>query len=72
MQLLRTKRIVLQGEVADPANPPPGYYFNPRCAYAADECRNSTLPQREIALGHFASCHRAQELTRRGVVSAGA
>jgi peptide/nickel transport system ATP-binding protein len=69
---LRSERIVLQGEVADPANPPPGCYFNPRCAYAADECRSSTPPQREIAPGHFVSCHRAQELTLRGVVSAGA
>jgi peptide/nickel transport system ATP-binding protein len=67
---LRSERIVLQGEVADPANPPPGCYFNPRCAYATDECRSQTPRQREIAPEHFVSCHRAEDLTLRGVVTA--
>jgi peptide/nickel transport system ATP-binding protein len=64
---LRSERIVLQGEVADPANPPPGCYFNPRCAYAADRCRAEIPEQRELSPGHFVSCHRADELTLRGV-----
>jgi peptide/nickel transport system ATP-binding protein len=64
---LRSERIVLQGEVADPANPPPGCYFNPRCAYATDECRSRTPEQREIVPGHFVSCHRAGELELKGV-----
>ncbi|MDR1317205.1 MAG: dipeptide ABC transporter ATP-binding protein [Spirochaetales bacterium] len=68
---LRSERIVLQGEVADPANPPPGCYFNPRCAYAVDACRSQTPQQREASPGHFVSCHRAEELRLRGVVTAG-
>jgi peptide/nickel transport system ATP-binding protein len=64
---LRSERIVLQGEVADPANPPPGCSFNPRCAYATELCRSGIPEQRELSPGHFVSCHRAEELTLRGV-----
>jgi peptide/nickel transport system ATP-binding protein len=66
---LRSERIVLQGEVADPANPPPGCYFHPRCQYATDICREKTPAQEEITPRHFVSCHRAKELTLRGVVA---
>jgi peptide/nickel transport system ATP-binding protein len=67
---LRTERIVLQGEVADPANPPSGCYFHPRCGYAVDKCREIRPEQQEIAPNHFVSCHRAAELSLRGVVRA--
>ncbi len=65
---LRSQRIVLQGNVADPANPPSGCYFHPRCRYAADICRTATPALAEIAPGHFVSCHRAAELKLAGVV----
>ena len=64
---LRRKRIVLQGEVANPAAPPAGCYFHPRCPYAIDICRTETPTWREHAPGHFAACHRADELTLAGV-----
>ncbi len=64
---LRARRIVLEGEVADPANPPPGCYFHPRCPYAAPVCRTETPGLEEVQPGHFVSCHRARELTLRGV-----
>jgi peptide/nickel transport system ATP-binding protein len=64
---LRSKRIVVQGEVANPAAPPSGCYFHPRCPYAVDVCRNETPAWREIARGHFVGCHRADELTLVGV-----
>jgi peptide/nickel transport system ATP-binding protein len=64
---LRSQRIVLQGDVADPANPPPGCYFNPRCRYAVDICRAVTPKLEEITPGHFVSCHRAREITLKGV-----
>ena len=60
---VRRDRVVLQGEVANPANPPAGCYFNPRCEYATDICRSETPQLREIAPGHYASCHRAEELS---------
>jgi peptide/nickel transport system ATP-binding protein len=64
---LRAQRIVLEGDVADPANPPTGCYFHPRCRYAQDVCRGETPRLEEIAPDHFVSCHRARELTLRGV-----
>jgi peptide/nickel transport system ATP-binding protein len=65
---LRSERIVLEGEVADPANPPTGCYFHPRCRYATEICRTETPVQEEISPRHFVSCHRAHEISLRGVV----
>ena len=65
---VRRNRVVLQGEVANPANPPTGCYFNPRCEYATDICRSETPQLREIAPNHYASCHRAEELGLAGAI----
>jgi peptide/nickel transport system ATP-binding protein len=59
----------LPGEVPSPANPPPGCTFHPRCAYAVDRCRVEPPPLRECAPGHLVSCHRAEELTLKGIVT---
>ncbi len=64
---LRAQRVVLQGEVANPANPPSGCYFHPRCQYAIDICKIKTPAWEEVAPGHFVSCHRARELQLIGV-----
>jgi peptide/nickel transport system ATP-binding protein len=64
---LRSDRIVLQGEVADPANTPTGCHFHPRCQYAQTVCREKSPVLEEIAPNHFVSCHRARELSLRGV-----
>jgi peptide/nickel transport system ATP-binding protein len=63
----RARRIVLQGEVANPAAPPSGCYFHPRCPHAIDVCKTQTPAWQEVSPGHFASCHRAQELQLAGV-----
>ncbi len=63
----RSERVVLQGEVANPANPPSGCYFHPRCAYAVDVCKTDLPQLEEISPGRFVSCHRAQELELKGV-----
>lgn len=63
----RQKRIVLTGEVANPANPPSGCYFHPRCLYAQDICRIESPRLEEASAGHFVSCHRAWELPLVGV-----
>jgi peptide/nickel transport system ATP-binding protein len=62
------KRILLPGEVADPANPPPGCYFHPRCRYAKEICEVEEPPLREISEEHFVSCHFAEELSLVGVL----
>jgi peptide/nickel transport system ATP-binding protein len=63
----RRRRIVLQGEVANPAAPPTGCYFHPRCPHAIDPCRTQTPPWEELSPGHFVSCHRARDLHLEGV-----
>ena len=67
----RTKsdRIVLQGEVANPADPPSGCYFHPRCAYATEQCKSETPLLQEVSSGHYVSCHRAEELMLDGVLA---
>jgi peptide/nickel transport system ATP-binding protein len=60
-------RIVLEGDVADPANPPSGCYFHPRCRYAVDQCKIEEPTLDEITPGHYAKCWRARELALRGV-----
>ena len=66
-QRQRRKRIVLQGDVADPAQPPPGCYFHPRCRYATERCKTESPALDELAPGHLVSCHHARELTLEGV-----
>ena len=58
----RSRRAALQGEVADPANPPSGCYFHPRCQYAKDRCKTETPLLREIRPGHWSACHFSEEL----------
>ncbi len=65
----RTKRIILQGEVANPANPPSGCYFHPRCQYATDVCKTLAPVWEELEPGHWVRCHRARELTLPGVAA---
>jgi peptide/nickel transport system ATP-binding protein len=64
---LRTRRIVLQGEVANPASPPSGCYFHPRCPHAIELCRTQAPAWQEISPAHFVACHRAEELKLAGV-----
>ncbi len=64
---LRTRRIVLQGEVANPASPPSGCYFHPRCPHAIELCRTQAPAWQEISPAHFVACHRADELQLLGV-----
>jgi peptide/nickel transport system ATP-binding protein len=53
----------LKGEVPSPADPPSGCYFHPRCPHAEARCREETPALREIAPGHVARCHFAEQLT---------
>jgi peptide/nickel transport system ATP-binding protein len=63
----RARRIILEGEVANPASPPSGCYFHPRCPHAIEICRTETPVWREASPSHFAACHRADELSLAGV-----
>ena len=63
----RAQRIVLSGDVANPANPPSGCYFHPRCAYAHNVCHTQAPAWEQLSSGHFVRCHRARELQLSGV-----
>ncbi len=58
----RLKRIVLQGEVANPADPPSGCHFHPRCPFAKDICRVTEPRLKTVGQNHLARCHFASEL----------
>jgi oligopeptide/dipeptide ABC transporter ATP-binding protein len=55
------------GEIADPANPPSGCAFHPRCPYVEERCRTELPVLRETAPAHWSACHRTAELSLRGV-----
>lgn len=57
----------IEGELPDPANPPAGCYFHPRCPYAEQICREKEPPLVEIGLGHIAACHFAEDLELQGL-----
>ncbi len=63
----KSNRIVMQGDVADPSNPPSGCYFHPRCRYAKDICKTKAPEYRELKPDHFVSCHLAEELKLEGI-----
>ncbi len=66
----RGEPIVLEGDVANPANPPSGCYFHPRCRFNdKDRCQKETPALREMQPGHFVRCHYAGELSLRGVAA---
>ena len=63
----KASRIPLEGEVANPAAPPSGCYFHPRCPHATDQCAIETPQLEEISPGHWVSCLRAKEIDLAGL-----
>ncbi len=65
---IKTQRIILEGDVPSPANPPPGCVFHPRCRYAnQDACKTVEPKLEEVEPGHFVACHLARELNLAGI-----
>jgi oligopeptide/dipeptide ABC transporter ATP-binding protein len=55
-------RVVLKGDVPNPANPPAGCRFHTRCPHARHDCASVVPPLREVAPGHFAACHYSEAI----------
>ncbi|HAZ36732.1 MAG TPA: peptide ABC transporter ATP-binding protein, partial [Clostridiaceae bacterium] len=51
------KRIVLEGEIPSPIDPPPGCRFKGRCKFAKPICSEITPELKDIGSGHFVACH---------------
>jgi oligopeptide transport system ATP-binding protein len=58
------ERIVLQGDVPSPINPPSGCRFHPRCRYMTDICREVEPPLTDYGNGHLAACHHPLNVDR--------
>ena len=54
---IKLNRIVLEGSIPSPANPPEGCKFHTRCPYATERCKTEAPVQKEIEPGHFVVCH---------------
>jgi len=64
-----SNRILLQGDIPSPANPPSGCKFHPRCPYAREECSQELPEWRAIAPDHWVACHFAEDLSLNGIAS---
>jgi oligopeptide/dipeptide ABC transporter ATP-binding protein len=53
----KKERIILKGEIPSPLNPPSGCVFHTRCPHAMDICKQEIPEKKEMAPGHFVSCH---------------
>ncbi len=54
---VKRKRVALRGEMPDPASPPPGCPFHPRCQYVMPQCKEVDPYLKYMGHGHMVSCH---------------
>lgn len=63
------RRILLEGDLPDPSDPPSGCPFHTRCRYAQERCKIDVPELRPVGEGHLAACHFAEELNLLGITT---
>ena len=63
----KLQRIILEGDVPSPADPPSGCKFHPRCSYAKKICQEQVPTLVEVSPDHHVACHLADELSLTGI-----
>jgi oligopeptide/dipeptide ABC transporter ATP-binding protein len=61
---IKLNRIILEGDVPNPANPPSGCNFHPRCSHRTDICTQEDPPLRNLGTElqpHYVACHHAEK-----------
>ncbi|MDL2293342.1 dipeptide ABC transporter ATP-binding protein [Ruminococcaceae bacterium OttesenSCG-928-D13] len=58
----KMNRVILEGDIPSPANPPAGCKFHTRCKYCIERCKTEVPAFEETVAGHFVACHRKSEL----------
>jgi len=58
----RKERVILEGDVPSPVNPPPGCRFYGRCRHRKDKCQQQTPELRDLSDNHYVACHFAGDL----------
>jgi len=61
----KQQRILLEGDIPSPVNPPIGCNFNTRCPFVKDHCLVEEPEYRELTAGHFVACHYAEQLMNK-------
>ncbi|HAP56918.1 MAG: oligopeptide/dipeptide ABC transporter ATP-binding protein [Sphaerochaeta sp.] len=64
---ITVQKIPLVGEIPNPANPPTGCFFHPRCRYCTEICKQESPQFKEQGKGHFVACHHSTELKLQGI-----
>ena len=62
----KANRVSLAGEIANPAHPPSGCHFHPRCPFATERCKQEVPVWREVSPEHYVACHFAEHIEPRG------
>ena len=54
---IKMNRVILEGSIPSPANPPSGCKFHTRCRYCMNRCESEEPATYEVEPGHFVTCH---------------